>query len=318
MRIVFMGTPDFAKESLDAIYNAGHEIIGVVTNPDKPKGRGMKMVASPVKEFAIEKGLKVYQPLKVKNNTEFIEEIKALNPDVICVVAYGKILPKEILDIPKLGCINVHGSLLPKYRGAAPIQWAVLNGDKTTGITTMYMDVGMDTGDMILKEEVEIGDDETTGELWDRLSKIGGKLLVKTLEKIEDGTAPREKQGDDFTIAPMLDKSMAKIDWENKTAQEIKNLVRGLNPIMGAFAFLDGKKIKFWKVDIASEKKIMADGIDKLKNGVVIVSDPKDGLFIKTKEGILKVLEIQGENAKRMPIGDFLRGNYIEEYSMFE
>ena len=287
MRIVFMGTPDFAKESLEAIYNAGHEIIGVVTNPDKPKGRGMKMVASPVKEFAIEKGLKIYQPLKVRNNTEFIEEIKDLNPDVICVVAYGKILPKEILDIPKLGCINVHGSLLPKYRGAAPIQWAVLNGDKTTGITTMYMDVGMDTGDMILKEEVEIGDDETTGELWDRLSKIGGKLLVKTLEKIEDGTAPREKQGDDFTIAPMLDKSMAKIDWENKTAQEIKNLVRGLNPIMGAYTFLEDKKIKFWKVDIANEEEIMAEGLEILRNGTVIVSNPRDGLFIKTKEGIL-------------------------------
>ena len=318
MRIVFMGTPDFAKESLEAIYNAGHEIIGVVTNPDKPKGRGMKMVASPVKEFAIEKGLKVYQPIKVRNNAEFIEEIKNLNPDVICVVAYGKILPKEILDIPKFGCINVHGSLLPKYRGAAPIQWAVLNGDKTTGITTMYMDVGMDTGDMILKEEVEIGDNETTGELWDRLSKIGGKLLVKTLEKIEEGTAPREKQGDDFTIAPMLDKSMAKIDWKNKTAQEIKNLVRGLNPIMGAYTFLDDKKIKFWKVDVANEEEIMAEGLEILRNGTVIVSDPRDGLFIKTKEGILKVLEIQGENAKRMPIGDFLRGNYIEEYSVFE
>ena len=317
MRIVFMGTPDFAKESLEAIYNAGHEIIGVVTNPDKPKGRGMKMVASPVKEFAIEKGLKIYQPLKVRNNTEFIEEIKDLNPDVICVVAYGKILPKEILDIPKLGCINVHGSLLPKYRGAAPIQWAVLNGDKTTGITTMYMDVGMDTGDMILKEEVEIGDDETTGELWDRLSKIGGKLLVKTLEKIEDGTAPREKQGDDFTIAPMLDKSMAKIDWENKTAQEIKNLVRGLNPIMGAYTFLEDKKIKFWKVDVANEEEIMAEGLEILRNGTVIVSDPRDGLFIKTKEGILKVLEIQGENAKRMPIGDFLRGNPINEFEIF-
>lgn len=318
MRIVFMGTPDFAKESLEAIYNAGHEIIGVVTNPDKPKGRGMKMVSSAVKDFAIEKGLKIYQPLKVRNNDEFLEEIKSLNPDVICVVAYGKILPKEILDIPKLGCINVHGSLLPKYRGAAPIQWAVLNGDKTTGITTMYMDVGMDTGDMILKEEVEIGDDETTGELWDRLSKIGGKLLVKTLEKIEDGTAPREKQGDNFTIAPMLDKSMAKIDWENKTAQEIKNLVRGLNPIMGAYTFLDDKKIKFWKVDVASKEEIMSEGMEILRNGVVIVSNPKDGLFIKTKEGILKVLEIQGENAKRMPIGDFLRGNKIEEYSMFE
>ena len=312
-----MGTPDFAKESLEAIYNAGHEILGVVTNPDKPKGRGMKMVASPVKEFAMEKGLKIYQPLKVKNNEEFIKEIKALDPDVICVVAYGKILPKEILDIPKLGCINVHGSLLPKYRGAAPIQWAVLNGDKTTGITTMYMDVGMDTGDMILKEEVEIGEDETTGELWDRLSEIGGKLLVDTLKRVEAGTAPREKQGEDFTLAPMLNKEMAKIDWENKTAQEIKNLVRGLNPIMGAYTFLNGKKIKFWKVAIATNDKIMADGMEILRSGTVMVSDSRDGLFIKAKDGIIKVLEIQGENAKRMPVGDFLRGNPIQEFEVF-
>lgn len=252
LNMLFMGTPDFAKESLEAVYNAGYKIIGVVTNPDKPKGRGMKMIASPVKEFAIEKDIEVYQPEKVRKNQEFIEKVKALNPDVICVVAYGKILPKEILDIPRLGCINVHGSLLPEYRGAAPIQWAILNGDKKTGITTMYMDVGMDTGDMILKEEVEIGEDETTGELWGRLSKIGGKLLVKTLEKIENGTAPREKQGENFTFAPMLDKEMAKIDWDNKTAQEIKNLVRGLNPIMGAYTFLNNKKIKFWKVDIAT------------------------------------------------------------------
>ena len=251
LNIVFMGTPDFARESLKAIYEAGHNILAVVTNPDKPKGRGMKLIPSPVKEFAIEKNLKIYQPLKVRNNEDFIGEIKSLNPDVICVVAYGKILPKELLDIPRLGCINVHGSLLPKYRGAAPIQWAVLNGDKTTGVTTMYMDVGMDTGDMILKEKVKIGEDETTGELWDKLSKVGAKLLVETLEKIERGIAPREKQGDDFSVAPMLSKDMAKIDWENKTAQEIKNLVRGLNPIMGAYTFLNGSKIKFWKVDIA-------------------------------------------------------------------
>ena len=178
MKIIFMGTPDFAKESLEAIYNAGHEILAVVTNPDKPKGRGMKMIASPVKEFALEKNLKIYQPLKVRNNQEFINEMKELKPDLLCVVAYGKILPKELLDISKFGAINVHGSLLPKYRGAAPIQWAVLNGDKKTGITTMFMDEGMDTGDMILKEETEIGADETTGELWERLSKIGAKLLV--------------------------------------------------------------------------------------------------------------------------------------------
>ena len=234
LNIVFMGTPDFAKESLKCLVEANHNILAVVTNPDKPQGRGMKMIGSPVKEYAMEKNLKIYQPIKVRNNEEFINQIKELKPDVICVVAYGKILPQELLDIPKLGCINVHGSLLPKYRGAAPIQWAVLNGDKTTGITTMYMDAGMDTGDMILKQEVEIGDDETTGELWNRLTKIGGELLVKTLDLIEQGKAPREKQGEDFTMAPMLNKEMAKIDWQNQTAEQIKNLIRGLNPIMGA------------------------------------------------------------------------------------
>lgn len=318
LNILFMGTPDFARDSLEAVYNAGYNILGVVTNPDRPKGRGMKLVASPVKEFALEKKLEIFQPEKVKKNEEFINQIKSMNPDVICVVAYGKILPKEILDIPKLGCINVHGSLLPKYRGAAPIQWAVLNGDKTTGVTTMYMDVGMDTGDMILKQEVEIGENETTGELWDRLSKIGGELLVKTLKQIEEGTAPREKQGEDFSVAPMLSKDMAKIDWENKTAREIKNLVRGLNPIMGAYTFLNGSKMKFWKVDIAKNIGYDEDNIKIFRNGTVLVSDQRDGLFIKTKQGILSVLEIQGENAKRMSINDFLRGNKIEEFQVFE
>ncbi len=315
MKIVFMGTPDFASESLKELYEAGHEILAVVTNPDRPKGRGMKVIASPVKQYAMEKELKIYQPEKVRKNPEFIDEIKNLNPDVICVVAYGKILPKEILEIPHLGCINVHASLLPKYRGAAPIQWAVLNGEKETGVTTMYMDIGMDTGDMILKEKVQIGEDETTGELWDRLSKIGGKLLVETLKQIEEGTAPREKQGEDFTMAPMLDKKMAKIDWENQTARQIKNLVRGLNPIMGAYTFLNDKKIKFWKVGIADD--IMADGMEILANGVVLASDERAGLYIKTKDGILKVLEIQGENSRRMPISDFLRGNEINEFDVF-
>ena len=318
MKVVFMGTPDFAKESLEAVYNAGYEILTVVTNPDRPQGRGMKLRPSPVKEFALEKGLNIMQPERVRKNEEFINEIKSLNPDVICVVAYGKILPKEILEIPRLGCINVHGSLLPKYRGAAPIQWAVLNGDKETGITTMYMDEGMDTGDMILKEKVKIGEDETTGELWDRLSEVGGELLVKTLKEIEDGTAPRIKQGEDFTLAPMLDKKMAKIDWENKTAREIKNLVRGLNPIMGAYTFLNGKKIKFWKVDVANNNEIMFGNDSPLRNGTVLVSNSKDGLFIKAKEGVVKVLEIQGENAKKMSISDFLRGNKIEEFDVFE
>lgn len=318
LNILFMGTPDFAQESLKSLVENNYKVIGVVTNPDKPKGRGMKLVASPVKEYALEKNIPVYQPIKVRNNKEFIDKIKTLNPDVICVVAYGKILPKEILEIPKYGCINVHASLLPKYRGAAPIQWAVLNGDKETGVTTMYMDVGMDTGDMILKEKVEIGEDETTGELWDRLSKIGGELLVETLKQIENGTAPREKQSDNFTMAPMLNKEMSKIDWKNKTAQEIKNLVRGLNPIMGAYTFLKGKKIKFWKVDVSNKKLDEIEDIDNLENGTILLADQKEGLFIKTKEGVLKVIEIQGENAKRMSIGDFLRGNSIENFEKFE
>ncbi len=283
LNIIFMGTPDFAKESLEAIYNAGHNIVGVVTNPDKPKGRGMKLLPSEVKKFALEKNLKIYQPIKIKNNEEFITEIKNLNPDVICVVAYGKILPQEILEIPKFGCINVHASLLPKYRGAAPIQWAILNGDKLTGVTTMYMNEGMDTGDIILQEEVEIGEDETTGELWERLSKIGGKLLVKTLKQIETNSVVRQKQGEDFTIAPMLSKEMAKIDWKSKTAQEIKNLVRGLNPIMGAYAYLNNKKIKFWKVDLAKEDEIIVENLNFLTNGTVLISNPKDRYIYKNK-----------------------------------
>ena len=254
MKIVFMGTPDFARDSLKALVDAGHEIALVVTSPDKPKGRGMKVIQSDVKKYALEKGFEVVQPLKIKKNNEFIEKIKNIKPDVICVVAYGKIIPKEILEVPRLGCINVHGSLLPKYRGAAPIQWAVLNGDKKTGITTMFMDEGMDTGDIILTEETIIGDDETTGELWDRLSIIGANLLVETLEKLESGDYQRIKQSEEYTIAPMIDKKMAKIDWNNQNSQEIKNLVRGLNPFMGAYALLNDKKIKLWKVTIINEK----------------------------------------------------------------
>ena len=320
LNILFMGTPDFARESLKSLIEANYNVIGVVTNQDKPKGRGMKMMYSPVKEYAIEQNLKVYQPEKVRNNEEFINEIKSLKPDVICVIAYGKILPKEILDIPKYGCINVHASILPKYRGAAPIQWAVLNGDEETGVTTMYMDTGIDTGDIIEIEKTKIGKEETTGELWDRLSKMGGKLLVETLKKIEQGTVTRIKQSDDFTMAPMLNKEMAKINWEEKTAEEIHNLVRGLNPIMGAYTFLNGKKIKLWKVKVRTEEELatffpeLEEYLFKLKDvteGTILFANDKKGLFVKAKDGIIEVEEIQGENAKRMPIGDFLRGNEI-------
>lgn len=327
LNILFMGTPDFAQESLKCLVEENYNIIGVVTNPDRPKGRGMKMIASPVKEYALEKGLDVYQPEKVRKNVEFIDKIKELNPDIICVVAYGKILPKEILDIPKYGCINVHASILPKYRGAAPIQWAVLNGDKVTGVTTMYMDVGMDTGDTILVEETNIGKDETTGELWNRLSKIGGNLLVKTLKQIEKGTAPRKKQAEDFTMAPMLNKEMSKIDWENKTAEEIHNLVRGLNPIMGAYTFLNDKKIKIWKTKVREENELLelfpelGEYFFKVKDlmpGTIMFASNKKGLFVKANEGIIEIIEIQGENARKMPVGDFLRGNEIMAGEMFE
>ena len=327
LNILFMGTPDFAQESLKCLVEEKYNIIGVVTNPDRPKGRGMKMIASPVKEYALEKGLDVYQPEKVRNNIEFIDKIKELNPDIICVVAYGKILPKEILDIPKYGCINVHASILPKYRGAAPIQWAVLNGDKVTGVTTMYMDVGMDTGDIILVEKTNIGEEETTGELWNRLSKIGGNLLVKTLKQIEEGTAPRKKQEEDFTMAPMLNKEMSKIDWENKTAREIHNLVRGLNPIMGAYTFLNDKKIKIWKTKVRTENELLElfpelkEYLFKVKDlmpGTIMFASDKKGLFVKANEGIIEIKEIQGENAKRMPVGDFLRGNEIMAGEIFE
>lgn len=234
--------------------------------------------------------------------------MEELKPDLFCVVAYGKILPQELLDIPKYGSVNVHGSLLPKYRGAAPIQWAILNGDKTTGVTTMFMEAGMDTGDMILKEKVEIGENETTGELWTRLAKIGGKLLVETVDLIEKGEAPREKQNDKFSMAPMLKKEMAQIDWENRTAREIKNLVRGLNPIMGAYSTINGKKIKFWKVNVIEEKTLydmfpdLSEYSYKMREiipGTVLFSGDKNGLYIKAIDGIIEAVEVQAENSKK-------------------
>lgn len=327
MKIIFMGTPDFARDSLKAIYEKGHEILSVITVPDKPKGRGMKLVYSEVKEYAISKKIEVLQPDRLRGNIEIIEKIKNMNPDIICVVAYGRILPKEILSIPKYGCINVHPSLLPKYRGSAPIQWAILNGDKKTGVTTMYLDEEMDAGDIILKEEVIIEDNETSGELWNRLSKIGAKLLVKTLEQIENGTSPREKQGDNFSIAPMLNKEIAKINWENKTAKEIKNLVRGLNPIMGAYSILNGKKIKFWKVDTITKDEFIEKyqefkgyeyRFSDIEPGTILYVDKKEGIYIMTKQGILLVLEMQGENAKKMTAPEFIRGNKIEVVEKFE
>ena len=304
MNIVFMGTPDFAVESLSKIYENGHNVLAVVSQPDRPSGRGMFLKPTPVKEYAESKGLKVYQPEKVRKNEEFIEIIKSLKPDVIVVVAYGQILPEEILNIPKYGCINVHGSLLPKYRGSAPIQWAIINGEEKTGITTMYMDKGMDTGDMILKEEVVIADNDTFGTLYEKLKKAGGKLILQTLDKVLEGIAPRQKQPDEYTHAPMIQKDMCRIDW-NKSAREIRNLVRGLNPMPGAYTSLDDKIYKIWMCEIVTE-----DAYDEIP-GTIITANSKEGLCVATGCGILKITEIQAPNAKRMAVSDYLRGNQI-------
>lgn len=326
MKIVFMGTPDFSRESLDKIYSAGYDIVGVVTTPDRPAGRGMKLVESEVKKYATEKGLKVFQPEKISKNDEFKDAIRALEPDLVIVVSYGVILPKSFLKIPKLGCINVHPSLLPKYRGSAPIQWAVLNGDEETGVSIMYLDEGMDSGDVIKQEKVKIDENETTGELWDRLSKIGADLLLEVVKNIENGKEERYPQPEEFTLAPMIEKEMSKIDWNEKSAKQIKDLIRGLNPIMGCYNYVGGKKIKFWRSMLSSEEEYKAASenvaesvqIEKAIPGQIMLADPKKGLFIKAKDGIIKITEIQGENAKKMPTGDFLRGNKIKVGDILE
>ena len=326
MKIVFMGTPDIALESLEKIYNSDIEVSGVVTVPDRPSGRSNKIVYSPVKEFALKNNIRLFQPEKISSNKEFKDEIRAIDPDLVVVVSYGMILPKSFLDIPKYGCINLHPSLLPKYRGAAPIQWAVLNGDKKTGVTIMYLDEGMDSGDIISQEEVEIGDDETTGELWKRLSTIGSEMLFKVIKNIEYGKIERRKQEGEYTLAPMINKEMSKINWNDKTASEIKNLVRGLDPFMGTYTFLGDKKIKIWKVQKLTEQewqdfsRIINTRVMDLSvpSGTILLADSKLGLYVKTLDGVISILEIQGENARRMGVLDFLRGTKINNGEQFD
>ena len=305
MNIVFMGTPDFAVESLKKIYESGHNILAVVSQPDRPSGRNMKLMPTPVKEYAESKNIKVYQPEKIRKDEELYETLKSLKPDVIVVVAFGQILPQKILDIPKYGSVNVHGSLLPKYRGAAPIQWAIISGEKVTGITTMYMDAGMDTGDMIQKAEVKIEDDDNFGTLYEKMKVKGGELIVQTLEKIADGVAPRVKQPDDFTLAPMIEKTLGNIDWNNNS-EDIRNLVRGLNPMPGAYTNIDGQKMKIWRVEFSNMEKT-----DEMLPGMVIKADKKEGLLISTKDGILDIAEIQLPNSKRMLAKEYLNGHDI-------
>lgn len=317
MRILFVGTPDFAVVSLKALLESGkHEIVGVITAQDKPKGRGMQMAESDVKQYAKAHNIKIFQPEKVRKNPELLQELKELNADIACVVVYGQILPKSFLELFPKGCINVHPSLLPKYRGAAPIQWALINGDKETGVCTMYLDAGMDAGDVIEREVVQIGNDETAGDLWNKLADIGAKLLVKTADDISNGIIHRNVQAGEIVIAPKIEKEMSKIKWDEMTAIQIKNLLRGLTPGLGVYSEFNGRKIKFWKVQVientADFLKEYCNDNCKISSGTIILADEKQGLFIQTKQGILSVLEIQGENAKKMPISDFLRGNPIQ------
>ncbi|MDP4180204.1 MAG: methionyl-tRNA formyltransferase [Bacillota bacterium] len=305
MKIVFMGTPEFAIPSLKALVEENYHIAAVVTQPDKPKGRGNKLTPPPVKVFAEEKGIMVIQPEKIRTG-EFYNALKALEPDLFVTVAYGRILPKDILDLPPLGCINVHGSLLPKYRGAAPIQWSVINGETKAGITTMYTDVGMDTGDMLLKREVEIPVDMTAGELHDVLSVVGADVLKETLLQLKEGALKREKQvEEDSTNAPIIKKEIGEINW-NKSARDIHNLVRGANPWPGAFTVFNGGKLRIWKTCVLDSEN------HKLKPGTILKSD-KSGMVAACGEGLIKIMEIQPESGRRMTVEEYLCGHKINE-----
>lgn len=306
MRIVFMGTPDFAVPCLKRLIDLGEEVVGVFTQPDKPKGRGYQTAPPPVKELALRCGLPVYQPAKMRDG-EALAVLQELRPDLIVVVAYGKILPKEILDLPPLGCINVHGSLLPRYRGAGPIQWSVINGEAVTGVTTMYMDVGMDTGDMILKAETPIGEEETAGELFDRLCLIGADCLADTLALLKAGKAPRTPQDEaQATYAPMLTRELARLDFA-RPARELHNLVRGTSPWPTAHTAFRGKLLKVHRARVA-------EGFSG-EPGVIL-----DGkrLIVGCGEGALELLEVQQEGAKRMSAADFMNGKRVSAGEKFD
>ena len=304
MRIVFMGTPDFAVPSLEMLVKEGYEVVAAVTQPNKPKGRGNKMAAPPVKEIALKHQIKVLQPEKIKT-PEFIDQIKALKPDLLITAAYGKILTKELLEVPVYGCINVHGSLLPAYRGAAPINWAVIKGEKKTGITTMYTDVGIDTGDMLLKKELEIGPDMTVGELHDKMSVLGAEVLLETLTALKNGTLQRIPQEDsESSYAPMMNKELGHIDW-NKSALEIHNLVRGTDPWPGAYTFLLGNRMRVWKTSLVPEKSNA-----KINNGKILKVDD-EGILVKCPDGNLMIKEVQFDSSKRMSVCDYIRGHEI-------
>lgn len=307
MRIVFLGTPDFGVPSLKALVEAGHEVVGVFTQPDKPKGRGNKMLPSPVKVCAQGYGIPVFQPVKIR--VDGVEDLRALAPDLCVTAAFGQILSQEVLDIPAIGTVNVHSSLLPKYRGSAPINWAVMEGETVTGVTTMMTDKGLDTGDILLKREVPILPGETAEELTVRLAPIGAELLIETIRRLEAGDCPREKQNEDeASYFPMLKKEMGDIDW-NLPAEKIVNLVRGLTPWPGTcFIWGEGETVKVWKAEKAENPG--------LEPGTIIAADAKQGLVIAAGENAVRVMELQAPGGKRMNAKDYLRGHPVSYKSV--
>ena len=308
MNVVFMGTPEFAVPTLEALVKE-HNVTAVVTQPDKPKGRGKKMMFSAVKEKALEYGLTVYQPEKVKDS-DFVQVLKELAPDIMVVVAFGQILSEEILNIPKYGCINVHGSLLPEYRGAAPIQWSIIHGREYGGVTTMYMAKGLDSGDMILKAQEKIRDDDTYGSLYDRLSVIGADLLIKTLELIENGEAPRTPQNEaEATAAPMITREMESINW-NDRADNIVNLIKGLNPQPVAHTLLKGEKLKIWFAEKEGKGYTGTPG--------EIVDVRKKDFVVMTADGAVAVKEVQAQGGKKMTTDAYMRGHAIDKGTILE
>ncbi len=310
MRILFMGTPDFAATILDRLIKEEHEIIGVVTQPDKQKGRGKEVSYSAVKELALAHNLPIYQPLKVRE-PEFLEKLKEMAPEVIIVAAFGQILPKALLEIPQFGCINVHGSLLPKYRGAAPIQYSILEGEKETGITIMYMDVGIDTGDMILQEKLAIDEEETGGSLFNKMAELGAELMVKALISIKDGSAVRTPQNnEEATYVKIIDKQMGRIDF-TQSATKIERMIRGLNPWPSAYTMLEGKTLKIWlaKVEPFEDNEELKD---KTTEPGEIIEIRKDAFVVRAGDGLLVIKELQLEGKKRMTAEAFLRGYQLK------
>ena len=311
MKAVFMGTPDFAVPTLQKMIDMGIEVTAVVTQPDKAKGRGKKVIYSPVKECALAHDLPVYQPVRIRKEPEFIQTLRDMQPDVIVVVAFGQILPKEILDIPRLGCVNVHASLLPKFRGAAPIQWSIIDGEEVTGVTTMLMDAGLDTGDMLLKTEIPMDPKDTGGSLHDKLAAVGGELLEKTLIGLEAGTIVPEKQDDSQAgeYARMLDKELGHIDF-NQPAVVIERLIRGLNPWPSAYTYIDGKTLKIWEAEVLDRNYGCEYG--------EVAEVTRNCLIIQTGIGALSVKSVQLQGKKRMDIAAFLNGYTIEKGTRFD